>query len=200
MTAPLVSFIGPPGVGKTSLARGLAPRLGGDLVEEDFRGNPFLPGSYLGRQEACLPAQLYYLLSRAGQLSLETWPEEGIVVTDYGYCQDRIFAQAKLTPGEMGLYDQVASRVDPLIKPADVIVHLDADLETLRARIASRGRGFEQAFDDTFIQQLRSSYDRLNAPEGAVLLRLDAGRNDYRTDAGLNELTLRIRKALKNKR
>ena len=77
MAAALISIIGPPASGKTTMAHWLAEALPGRLILEDYAGNPFLPGSYQGREELALPAQLYFLFSRVSQLNREAWAGQG---------------------------------------------------------------------------------------------------------------------------
>ena len=114
MSAKLISIIGPPAVGKTTLACCLADDMPASLIREDYQGNPFLVESYLGSPEACLPAQIHFLMSRVGQLALAAWPAEGLVVSDYGFCQDHIYAAAKLSADELRLYDRLARRLGRL--------------------------------------------------------------------------------------
>ncbi len=180
MSASLVSIIGPPASGKTTLADLLGRRLGAKVIHEDFAGNPFLADSYQGQSDTLLPAQVYYLMSRAKQLATCDWPADGLVVSDYGYLQDRVYARAKLTGADLETYEQLAARVDGLVKVPEVIVHLDAPLAVLRRRIARRGRGFERTFGDAFLQHLRDAYDELaDAAEDGAWLRVDTGE-DFR--------------------
>ena len=178
MTAPLVSVIGPPAVGKTTLAEWLAAAMPARLVREDFAGNPFLADSYTGSRHACLPAQLYYLISRVGQLSRAGWPGDGAVVSDYGFCQDRIYAAMKLDADEFALYDQLAGRLGGLVVPPSVVIHLDASVETLKSRIVARGRAFERAMDEGFLSQIRRGYDNIEAELPCPVIRADCNAVD----------------------
>ncbi|MCD4823989.1 MAG: deoxynucleoside kinase [Phycisphaerae bacterium] len=182
MSATLLSIIGPVGVGKTTLAEYLAAELPADILREDYAGNPFMAESFTGRDELSLPSQLYFLLSRAGQLSRATWPAAGLVITDYGYCQDRLFAKIKLRGEELQTYNFVAGRIDRTIVQPAVMIHLDASVKTLMERIAARGRQYEAAFTEDFIRALRDAHRQVEPPDGCELLRVDCDTIDLRSD------------------
>jgi deoxyadenosine/deoxycytidine kinase len=196
MPATLISIIGPPAAGKTTLAELLATKLSGEVIYEDYDGNPFLADSYTGSRDARLPAQLYYLFSRVKQLPLPNWPEQGLYVSDYGFCHDRIYAEAQLTPDEMMLYNQVAHRVAGMVKPPDVVVHLDADEPTLLSRIDRRGRDFEQGMASDFLAGLRNAYLKAAAELKCPVIRFDAGAADFRLDAVLAKIVDQLKDLL----
>lgn len=157
MTCRLVSIIGPPAVGKTTLARYLARALPAGLIREDYTGNPFLADSFKGVRKARLAAQVYFLLMRAGQLDARRL-SKGLFVSDYGFCQDRIFARCRLAGGELDIYDRLAERIAPMVCNPDVIIHLDASETTLLDRIARRGRTFEKSFNRRFLAGIRREH------------------------------------------
>ncbi|MBT3198768.1 MAG: deoxynucleoside kinase [Phycisphaerales bacterium] len=193
MPAPLISIIGPPAVGKTTLARGLAEEMDARLICEDFEGNPFLADSYLHGQDTCLPAQLFFLLSRVNQLSLAGWPESGLVVSDYGFCQDRIYAAVKLTQDEMSLYSKLADRVSGLVRPVSVILHLDAPEAVLESRIAARGREYETAMTLEFLHEMRMAYNEIDKIVGCPVICVDTGATDLRCAEARSGLIAEIR-------
>ncbi len=195
MSCALVSVIGPPAVGKTTLAEHLAAELPAEMIREDYAGNPFLADGYGGVAQARLPSQLYFLMSRVGQLSLLGWPERGVRVTDYGFCQDGIFARVTLSQADWTTYEHAAVRLGQLVKPPDVLIHLDADEATLLSRIAVRGRAHERFITAEFLTALRQAYAQAADQASCAVLRLN-GATDLREFASRAPLIEQVRSAL----
>lgn len=194
--AALVSIIGPPGVGKTTLAEALAADLPAGLIREDYAGNPFLAESYVGDESARLPGQLFFLMARARQLARSVWPDEGLFVSDYGFCQDRVYARMRLGAADFGMYERVAGRVAPMIHPPTMLVILDASADTLRSRVVRRGRSHERVMDRDFFEAMRASYaqiERTARENGQAVRRVDGDAVDLRDPARRAELVAWIR-------
>ena len=98
------------GVGKTSLAKVLAERLNATLLEEMFEENPFLEKFYQQPEEYAFQTQLFFLLSRHRQL-LDSFIQNDLfrhlIISDYSFDKDRIFALQNLSEDEMYMYDAV---------------------------------------------------------------------------------------------
>ena len=103
-----IAIEGPIGVGKTSLAGLLAKRFSGTQVLEDVK-NPFLPEFYEGRKGAAFQTQVFFLLSRFGQqqeiAQMDLFKE--LVIADYMFAKDKIFANLTLSDEEMRVYEKV---------------------------------------------------------------------------------------------
>ena len=198
MSAKLISIIGPPASGKTTLAEALAGDLPAGLIREDFAGNPFLADSYTGSSDARLPGQLYFLMSRVQQLSRLSWPAQGLHVSDYGFCQDRIFARVRLEAAEFELYRPLSRQLENLVHPPDVLVVLTAGTEVLLRRIESRGRTFERVMTPQFLLAMQQAYEQAAAAVKCPVLRVDTSAHDLRTPDGRRDLVATIRAAVKN--
>lgn len=149
------------GVGKTSLAKLLAVRAGGRLNLEVVEENPFLADFYRDRVTYAFQTQIFFLLSRFRQQQALLQPElfDSVMVSDYLFAKDRIFANLNLSDDEMVLYDQLASILqDRIIKP-DLVIYLQASTELLLARIRLRGRDYERAMERDYIESLNKAYN-----------------------------------------
>lgn len=178
VAARLISIIGPPAVGKTTLAEHLAAEMPAELIREDYARNPFLAASFGGSVEARLPSQLYFLMSRVQQLWRAAWPAGGLYVSDYGFCQDRIYAATRLAGDDLRAYRRVAGRLAGLVRRPDVLVHLDAPEEVLLERIARRGRAFERAMDKAFLARMRTAYNQVVPEQATGVVRVDCRQAD----------------------
>jgi len=194
VSARLVSIIGPPAVGKTTLAELLSGKLPAEMIREDYAGNPFLAESYVGDDSARLPSQLYFLFSRVRQLAEVNWPKEGLFVSDYGFCQDRVFAACRLLGKDMPTYDELSRMAEETVHPPDVMIHLDAAEATLLERIRLRGRPFEAAMTAEFLRAMRNRYNGAAAAAGCPVIELDCDAVDFRDEGRAEEIAAEIRR------
>jgi deoxyadenosine/deoxycytidine kinase len=194
---------GPIGVGKTSLARRLADTLAAELVLEQDAQNPFLERFYRNPKAGALPAQLFFLFQRAQQLG--TLKQQDLFapsrVADYLFEKDRLFATLTLDSAEMALYEQVASRLDVDPPKPDLVVYLQAPVETLLQRIARRGIGYESGIDAVYLSRLNDAYARFfHEYDRAPLLIVNAANIDpVQNQADFDELVAAIRRMKKGR-
>jgi len=160
-TAYHITIEGSIGVGKTSLAKLLAERLGGRLVLEKFEENPFLESFYDNQDQYAFQTQLWFLLSRyrqqqdLQQMDLFT----SALITDYMFVKDRLFAALNLNDNEMKLYDMVARILEKNIVQPDLVIFLQSDTERLMENIKKRGRDYEVSMDWKYIDALNQIYN-----------------------------------------
>ena len=149
------------GVGKTSLANLLEEKLNAKLVMEKFDENPFLSEFYNDPERYAFQTQLFFLLSRYRQQNdlRQTNVFNKLVITDYMFIKDRLFASLNLDDKEMSLYDSVAKILEKNIIQPDIVIYLQADTSTLIKRISKRGRDFENKISPDYIEALNEVYN-----------------------------------------
>ena len=150
------------GSGKTSLARRLAERLGAELVLEDPAANPFLPQFYRDMRRYALPTQLFFLFQRVGQLEALRQPDlfDRRTVADFALAKDPLFARLTLDDPEYALYSKIYDHVKPQAPAPDLVVYLQASVETLVHRVKKRGHAMEQAISEDYLRALSDAYTR----------------------------------------
>jgi len=153
---------GPIGVGKTSLANKLADEFGSELMLERAEENPFLASFYQNPRQYALSAQLHFLLQRAQQVQefRQTDLFRGAYIADFMVDKDRLFAQMTLNKDELELYEQIYTHLTLDAPRPDLVIYLQAPVDTLRERIARRGIDYEQQIRDDYLLRLSESYTR----------------------------------------
>jgi len=158
---PFIAIEGVIGVGKTTLARMLAPDFGGDTLLEVFEENPFLGDFYADRARYAFQTQIFFLLSRYRQqhLAVPNALVRGPLFSDYTFAKDSLFAHLNLSGDELAVYEKLHTAMAEKIPTPDLLIFLRADLDTLMARIATRDRPYERGMDRDYIESLRLAYE-----------------------------------------
>ena len=158
---PFIAIEGVIGVGKTTLARMLAPDFGGETLLEVFEENPFLSDFYSDRARYAFQTQIFFLLSRYRQQhqAISNALLHGPLFSDYTFAKDSLFAHLNLSGDELAVYERLHNALAEKIPTPDLLVYLRADLDTLMARIAMRDRPYERGMDRGYIESLRLAYE-----------------------------------------
>lgn len=178
---------GPIGAGKTTLARRLAADSGARLLLEQPENNPFLPRFYRDPNTGALPAQLVFLLQRAGQCEAfaqgDLFDEQWIA--DFLFDKDRLFAELTLSPTDLKLYDTVFERLAWSVPAPSAVIYLTAPVDVLMERIAERGRSYESTISRGYLEDLSAVYARYFASyRTAPVIEIDVSQVDLAAQAG----------------
>ncbi len=151
---------GPIGVGKTSLVQRLAQSFGSDTLLEAAEENPFLERFYREGRSAALPTQLFFLFQRAQQLQAQRQQDlfASALVADFMLEKDPLFARINLDDEEFKLYQQVYERLAIEVPRPDLVVYLQAPVDSLLQRIRKRGRHGEDTIEAGYLERLCNAY------------------------------------------
>ncbi len=176
---------GPIGAGKTSLARQLAHHFSGEALLERPEENPFLARFYEDMPRYALPTQLTFLFQRVDQLrgvsQLDLFHRT--TVADFLLDKDPLFARLNLTDPEFRLYEKVWSQLKLEAPAPDLVIYLQAPVETLIERVHRRGVHFERTITAHYLARLADAYSRFfYAYQAAPLLIVNSERLNFVDD------------------
>ena len=173
---------GPIGCGKTTLATRLAERIGGKVLLEDPKANPFLGQFYRDMRRYALPTQLFFLFQRVQQLEGLRQPDlfGKPIVADFTLAKDPLFARLTLDDAEYQLYSKIYDHVKPQAPVPDLVVYLQASVDTLVQRVKKRGNPIETGIDDEYLRRLSDAYTRyFHAYSESPLLIVNSERLNF---------------------
>lgn len=176
-----IAIEGPIGVGKTALARRLADSLSATLVLEEVEQNPFLERFYRDGPSAALPAQMFFLFARARQIEDLRQSDlfSSVQISDYLFTRDRLFAELNLDPEELKLYDQIAESLAVEAPVPDLVIYLQASVDSLLQRLARRDASHDRFVERAYLERLTDAYARFfHAYDDSPLLIVNASEID----------------------
>ena len=191
-----IAIEGPIGVGKTALARRLADSLSGTLVLEEVEENPFLERFYRDGRSAALPAQMFFLFARARQIQDLRQSDlfSSVQISDYLFTRDRLFAELNLDPEELKLYDQIADSLAVEAPVPDLVIYLQASVDSLLRRLVRRNSSYDRYVERAYLEKLTDAYARFfHAYDDGPLLIVNASQIDpVNNDADYEQLFQQI--------
>ncbi|MGN7179171.1 deoxynucleoside kinase [Paenibacillus sp. FSL R5-0490] len=159
---PFITVEGPIGVGKTSLAKAISEKLQYALLKEIVDENPFLGKFYENIEEWSFQTEMFFLCNRYKQLvdiNNHYLSQNKPVVADYHIFKNLIFAQRTLNQTEYQKYLKIYDILTGDMPKPNVIIYLNASLETLLDRIELRGREIEKNISPLYLEQLSLDYE-----------------------------------------
>lgn len=155
-----IAIEGPIRVGKSTLANIIADRLNAQRVIEP-EDNPFLAPFYDGELGAAFQAQFAFMIRRFEQLrGLEVGPaSQKLVVADYIFEKDKIFAYINLTDQELEVYNRYYHLFHDQLPVPDLVIYLQASPEVLKKRLRKKGSFSEGTVSDDYIEEVVKAYE-----------------------------------------
>ncbi len=158
MSGRYIAVDGPIGVGKSDLVAALKKRLRGKLFKD--AENPFLQFFYEDMEKFAFQVQTFFLLSRFQQQQELAQGDlfASTVITDYLFQKDRLFASLTLSPNEYGLYEKIYALLQGTIATPDLVIYMQADVETLLDRIAKKNEGLSLLLPESYLGEIVQAY------------------------------------------
>ncbi|HWR36632.1 MAG TPA: deoxynucleoside kinase [Clostridia bacterium] len=155
-----IAVEGPIRVGKSTLARVIAEQLHGQLVQEP-EDNPFLGHFYDGDSGAAFQTQFAFLIQRYEQLrALEVGPNSRkIVVADYIFEKDKLFACLNLSDPELLVYERYYKLFQEQVPTPDLVIYLQASTDVLKKRVRKKNASTEKAISEDYLDEVVKAYE-----------------------------------------
>lgn len=161
---PFITVEGPIGVGKTSLAKAISEQFQFALLKEIVDENPFLGKFYDNIEEWSFQTEMFFLCNRykqLGDIHTQFIKNNKSVIADYHIMKNLIFAQRSLGEQEYDKYLQIYHILTGDTPKPNIIIYLDASLDTLMKRIKIRGREIEKNISPLYLEQLSHDYQNV---------------------------------------
>ncbi|GEM05881.1 deoxyguanosine kinase [Halolactibacillus miurensis] len=158
---PFIAVEGPIGVGKTSLSKKIAEHFDLYLLKEIVEENPFLGKFYDDIDAWSFQTEMFFLCNRFKQLEdteKDFLNQKKPVVSDYHIMKNMIFAKRTLKNHQLDKYEQIYHILTKDMPLPNVMIYLDASLDTLLERIELRNRQVEENIKASYLSQLRQDY------------------------------------------
>jgi deoxyadenosine/deoxycytidine kinase len=158
-----VAVAGNIGSGKSSLTRMLSEHYGWTSYFESVDDNPYLADFYHDMNRWSFNLQVYFLSKRFNDHKRIVEGAESVIQDRSIYEDAEIFARNLHLIGRMDKRDytnyvELYRVMMQYLRPPDLLIYLDARIETLMKQIARRGREYEQTIPREYLEQLSGHY------------------------------------------
>jgi deoxyadenosine/deoxycytidine kinase len=165
------------GAGKSTLVKLLSERLGFKPFYEPVNDNPYLADFYADMEKWAFHSQLYYLTRRL-LIHKELLSVDGSVIQDRSVYEDaeifarNLFLQGNISTRDFSVYKDLYRILITLLPPPNLIIYLQANVDTLEQRIALRGRKYEGSIPRDYLESLNKLYEEWmsNFTESPILV------------------------------
>ena len=156
-----IAIEGAIGAGKTSLTALLGNQFDAQILLEEDEKNPFIAKFYQDKGSFAFQTQIFFLMGRYQQYLKLAQRDlfNSVVLIDYLFQRDRIFAQLNLKGSEYQLYEQIYTLIAGKPPKPDLVIFLQADTEVLLNRVDKRNRDYEQFIDPDYIDEVNKAFN-----------------------------------------
>ena len=159
-----IAIAGNIGTGKTTLTKLLSERFGWQAHFEAVTDNPYLADFYKDMARWSFPLQIFFLNNRFSAHQDVTRGADSAIQDRSIYEDANIFARNLFETGQMEERDyrnylELYKVMTQFLTPPDLVIYMRKSLPKLKERIALRGRDYEKAIPDTYLESLNRYYD-----------------------------------------
>lgn len=169
------------GVGKTTVAKGLAEVRGSTLLLEDFESNPFLRDFYEDPVGNATETEFAFLLLHFHQLKSQLdFAARSELIADFHLGKDLLYADLNLKDlREVSLFRELYQLCIEKTPRPSLMIFLSAKTDLVVKRIQERKRDFELEIDPGYYAAVNTAYEEFFERYSGKKLRVQMDTWDF---------------------
>lgn len=164
VTKYFIAVAGNIGAGKTTLTSLLSQRLSWEPFLEGVGDNPYLADFYEDMERWSFHSQVFFLGRRLIH-HRQLLDRPGSTVQDRTVYEDaevfarNLYLQGLMSERDYATYNELYRAVASILPPPNLVIYLQASVDTLKTRIQKRGRSYERNISSGYLEQLNRLYE-----------------------------------------
>lgn len=157
----LIAIEGCIGVGKSTVAQGLAVHRNSRVLLEDHSTNPYLPAFYRDPANYIIETEFSFLLSHYSQLHQHAaTATQCELVADFHLGKDLLFAELNLVDDRMKhIFKNLSKLLQENVPKPDLLLCLSSSNELILDRISARQRDIEMQTTPEYFEAVNDAYE-----------------------------------------
>ena len=155
-----ISIEGNIGVGKTTLSKSFKSHFNVELLNENFKKNPFLIEFYQNPRKFSLKAEKFFLKDRVNQINSHFLISKNTkTISDFWIGKSLVFAKNNLSKGSFEKFVKNFEKHNSNLRSPEIIIYLKQTTSRLKKQIIKRGRSFEMEISNEYLNSISNEYE-----------------------------------------
>jgi len=157
-----ISIEGNIGVGKTTLSKVFKNHFDIELLNENFKKNPYLKDFYLKPKFFSSKLENFFFQERINQINSHFKNNENKkTISDFWIGKSLVFSKTNLSKGLLNKFMYVYNKEVQQIKMPNIIIYLKQETKQLKNQIILRGRSFEKNISKKYLESISKEYKKI---------------------------------------
>jgi|TARA_Y100000992_G_scaffold37585_1_gene21075 deoxyguanosine kinase len=169
-----ISIEGNIGVGKTTLGKVFKSHFGIDLLNENYKQNPYLKNFYSSPSFFSLKLENFFFHERIKQIKSQFKNNKNKkTISDYWIGKSLVFSKVNLSKVSFEEFRLNYKKEVQNIKMPDIIIFLKQETTQLKKQIIDRGRTYEKGISNKYLKSISKEYKNIfNKKHNFLLLEV----------------------------
>ena len=157
-----ISIEGNIGVGKTTLSKVFKNHFDIELLNENFKKNPYLKDFYLKPKFFSSKLENFFFQERINQINSHFKNNENKkTISDFWIGKSLVFSKTNLSKGLFNKFMYIYNKEVQQIKMPNIIIYLKQETKQLKNQIILRGRSFEKNISKKYLESISKEYKKI---------------------------------------